>query len=103
MSDTKLKLYSDHIFSYISNRVKKETGTALVKSKDYSYFFIKEYDKDVLRIDSKHNNYPISFLVSFEKDVLLDIEKKQKEYFNELNYVADYIIDYVKRDYVHKR
>jgi len=98
---TKLKMYSDHMFNYISNKVKLKTKIPLVKVGDYSYGYDKVNDTELLRINCEHNKNPISFIVSYKQGLLIDVDKNKKEYYNQLNYVSKYLIEYINNNYKH--
>jgi hypothetical protein len=100
-SFVKLRTLSDHIFSLISSRVKKNTGYPLIKIGDFRYSYVENEKGEVLRIDSTHNGHKISFIVTYESDILLSVEKHKTEYLKEINYVSDFLISYIKNGYIH--
>jgi len=96
---TKLELLSKHIFGYISGKVEKATGYPLELIGEFRYSYIKESDRQVMRVDSKHNGNDISFLVHFDEGTLLEVDKYKTKYLKELNKVANFIISYIKNCY----
>jgi len=98
----KLEMMSDHISDYISKKVEKKTGYPLVKTGNYSYAYIKETDNDALFVPVTHNGKAIKYHVVFRKGMMIEVEKYKKEYMSQLNYVANYIIDYINNGYEHR-
>jgi hypothetical protein len=100
-SFVKLRTLSDHIFNTISTKVKKKTSYPLTKVGDFRYSYVDNEKKEILRVDSLHNHHIISFIVTYESDMLLDVDKNNKIYIEEINTVADFIIAYIKNNYIH--
>ena len=98
---TKLKLLSDYIFHYISNKVKKETKLPLVKTCEFIFFYDKDLKKENMRVDCTHNNYNISFIVAYEQETICDVDKHKKEFIKELKYVANFLVCYISNGYKH--
>ena len=95
----KLEMLSDSIFKMISDRVLKATSYPLKRIGEFKFSRID--GRQILRVDATHDNHPISFIVSFREGILLEVDKYMKEYRKEINYVSRFIIDYIKRGYIH--
>jgi hypothetical protein len=97
-----LKKYSDMIFDTISQKVKDNTKFPLVKLGEFTYSNIKENGTEIMTTGATHNNNSMFFIVAFKHGLLDNLNVNKKAFNREIDYVADYLIEYIRNNYKHK-